>query len=102
YLTQDDAMSAGAAGALGFLLFAVSTVARPAGGRVDDRHHRSILLLSPFLAAAGFVLLGVDNSPAFAVPAIVAIGIGFSIPHAVSYIRSEDLVPGEPTVGLSA
>ena len=102
YLTQDDAMTAAAAGALGFLLFAVSTVARPAGGRIDDRHHRAILVMSPFLAAAGFVLLGVDNAPAFAVPAIVAMGIGFSIPYAVSYIRSEDLVPNEPTVGLSA
>jgi MFS transporter, DHA1 family, inner membrane transport protein len=102
YLTADDAMSAGAAGALGFVLFAVSTVARPAGGKVDERHHPLLLLASPFLAAAGFVLLAVDNSPQLAVPAIVAMGIGFSIPYAVSYIRSEDLVSGRPTVGLSA
>jgi MFS transporter, DHA1 family, inner membrane transport protein len=102
YLTADDAMSAGAAGALGFVLFAVSTVARPAGGKVDERHHPLLLLASPFLAAAGFVLLAVDNSPQLAVPAIIAMGIGFSIPYAVSYIRSEDLVSGRPTVGLSA
>lgn len=102
YLTADDAMSASAAGALGFVLFAVSTVARPAGGKVDERHHQLLLLASPFLAAAGFVLLAVDNRPALAVPAIIAMGIGFSIPYAVSYIRSEDLVPGRPTVGLSA
>jgi DHA1 family inner membrane transport protein len=102
YLTADDAMSAGAAGAVGFLLFAVSTVARPAGGKVDERHHPLVLLASPFLAAAGFALLAVDNDPAIAAPAIVVIGIGFSIPYAISYIRSEDLVAGEPTVGLSA
>ncbi len=102
YLTADDAMSAGVAGALGFVLFAVSTVARPAGGKVDERHHPLLLLGSPFLAAAGFVLLAIDNSPPLAVPAIVALGIGFSLPYAVSYIRSEDLVPGRPTVGLSA
>ena len=33
YLTADGAMSARAAGAVGFLLFAVSTLARPAGSR---------------------------------------------------------------------
>jgi hypothetical protein len=60
------------------------------------------LLGSPFLAAAGFVLLAVDNAAPLAVPAIIAMGIGFSIPYAVSYIRSEDLVSGRPTVGLSA
>ena len=102
YLTADGAMSAGAAGAVGFLLFAVSTLARPAGSKADERHHPLILLASPFLAAAGFVLLALDTQPAFAVPAIVAVGIGFSIPYAVSYIRSEDLVAGEPALGLSA
>ena len=61
-----------------------------------------MLLASPFLAAAGFVLLALDDEAAFAVPAIVAVGIGFSIPYAVSYVRSEDLVAGEPTLGLSA
>ena len=102
YLTDDDAMSAGAAGAVGFLLFAVSTVVRPAGGRVDDRHHPLLILVSPFLAAGGFVLLALDNHPAVAVPAIVVLGVAFSIPYAISYIRSEDLIPGEPAVGLSA
>lgn len=102
YLTSDDAMSAGAAGAVGFLLFAVSTVVRPASGRVDARHHRLLLLASPFVAAVGFAVLALDNRPAIAVPAIVVLGVGFSIPYAVSYIRSADLIPGEPTVGLSA
>jgi cyanate permease len=102
YLTSDDAMSAGVAGIVGFLLFAVSTAARPVGGRVDERHHPLLLAASPFLAAAGLGLLAVDNAPALAVAAIVVLGVGFSIPYAVSYVRAEDLVPGRPTVGLSA
>jgi len=102
YLTADDAMSSGVAGALGFVLFGISTIVRPLSGKVDDRHHPFLLVSSPFLAAAGFVLLAVDNHPALAVPAILAMGIGFSIPYAISYIRSEDLVPSEPTIGLSA
>lgn len=49
-----------------------------------------------------FVLLALDNDPGVAVPAIVVLGLAFSIPYAVSYVRSADLVPAEPTVGLSA
>jgi cyanate permease len=101
YLTADGAMSAEAAGAVGFLLFAVSTLARPAGSKADERYHPLILLASPFLAAAGFVLLALDAERAFAMSAI-AVGIGFSIPYAVSYIRSEDLGAEEPALGLSA
>jgi DHA1 family inner membrane transport protein len=102
YLTEDDAMGAGAAGAVGFLLFAVATLARPVGGRVSERRHPHLLAAMPFVAALGFALLALDNDPLVAVPAIVVLGLGFSIPYAVSYIRSADLVRGEPTVGLSA
>ena len=102
YLTEDNAMSAGTAGALGFLLFAVCALARAASGKLDDRHHPLALMVSPFVAAAGFVLLALDNRAALAAPALIVLGVGLSIPYTISYIRAQDLITDEPTVGLSA
>jgi MFS transporter, CP family, cyanate transporter len=102
YLTENGAMGASLAGALGFVLFALATVARPLGGKIDPKHHKYLLAASPFIAGAGLAGLALDDAPAIAIPAVIVMGIGFSLPYAVSYIRSEDLVPSSPTAGLSA
>jgi predicted MFS family arabinose efflux permease len=95
YLTEDAGFSAGLAGALGFVLFAMAAVMRPEGSRLEAEG-RSLRLLggvAPMIAASGMVLLAVTGSPVTAIAGVALAGIGFAIPYAAMYDEAERLFP---------
>ncbi|MGH2986256.1 MAG: MFS transporter, partial [Solirubrobacterales bacterium] len=95
FLTEDAGFSAGLAGVLGFVLFAMAAVMRPEGSRLEAEG-RSLSLLggvAPMIAAAGMVLLALTGSPATAIAGVALAGIGFAIPYAAMYDEAERLFP---------
>jgi predicted MFS family arabinose efflux permease len=103
YLTHHHALGAGVAGAFGFLLFGITTVARPIGGRLATTASRRMLLsgVGPVLAAAGLLALALDRTAGVAAVGIVAIALGFGAPYALAYVRVEELIEGNPELGLA-
>lgn len=103
FLTAHHGVGAGVAGTLGFLLFGVLTGARPGGGRFAEAPERRLVLAAggPILAAVGLAVLALSTSPGIAAVAIVAIALGFGAPYAVAYERVEDVIPGNPELGLA-
>ncbi len=103
YLTIHHGLGAGAAGAFGFLLFGVQTVARPVCGKIATTPPVRLLLASagPVLAAVGLLLLAIDRSSVIAALAVILIAIGFGAPYAIAYERVQDLFPGNPELGLA-
>ena len=99
YLSVDNGLAAATAGALSFLMFGVSAAARQVGGRLAERDFSRVLLVSgaPFLAAAGLVVLALDDSLGFAVVAVLACGIGFAVPYGIGVVQAQSLYPTEPT-----
>jgi hypothetical protein len=70
YLAEGtDGMGGSPAGLPGFVLFAATTVMRPVGGRLAGSGFSATVLagLSPLLAAAGLVGIGLDRSFAVAI-----------------------------------
>jgi DHA1 family inner membrane transport protein len=103
YLTIHHGLGSGIAGAFGFVLFGVQAVARPLGGKLAVSKHRRLLIsvVGPALAAAGILALALDRTEGVAALAIVALGIGFGLPYAIAYQRIEDLIEGNPELGLA-
>jgi MFS transporter, DHA1 family, inner membrane transport protein len=99
YLSVDNGIAVGVAGALSFVMFGVSAAARVIGGRLAERDVSRVLLVSgaPFLAALGLVVLALDDSLGFAAPAVVACGIGFAVPYGIGVVQAQSLYPAEPT-----
>ncbi|HXV34241.1 MAG TPA: MFS transporter [Gaiellaceae bacterium] len=99
YLDVDEGMAAAAAGALSFVMFGVSAVARAAGGTLAERGFSPGLLTggAPFLAAAGLAILALGDSLGSASVAVVAAGIGFAIPYGIAVVQAQRLYPSEPT-----
>jgi MFS family permease len=103
YLTIHHGLGAGVAGAFGFVLFGVQAAARPMGGKLATSRARRFLIstVGPALAAVGIFALALDRTEALAAVAIIVIGIGFGLPYAIAYQRIEDLVQGNPELGLA-
>jgi DHA1 family inner membrane transport protein len=99
YLSVDNGLAAATAGALSFLMFGISAVARLVGGGLAAREFSRVTLVSvaPCLAAGGLVILALDDSLAFAVVAVIACGIGFAVPYGIGVMQAESLYPTEPT-----
>lgn len=99
YLSVDNGLAAATAGALGFLMFGISAVARVLGGRLAERGFSRVLLVSgaPFLAAVGLAILALDDSLGFALLAVIACGIGFAVPYGIGVVQAQSLYPTEPT-----
>src|SRR5262249_19797994 len=103
YLARHHGIGAGVAGALGFVLFAGQTVARPLSARLGGTSTRRLLLstIGPGLAAVGLLALSLDRTAGLATVGVIALGLGFGAPYAVAYQRVEDLVEGNPELGLA-
>jgi MFS family permease len=103
YLTIHHWLGVGVAGAFGFLLFGVTTIARPFGGRLSNVASLRVVLatVGPALAAAGLATLAIDRTASVAAVAIVVTALGFGAPYAIAYERVEDLVEGNPELGLA-
>jgi MFS family permease len=103
YLDRHHGIGAGVAGALGFVLFAGQTVARPLSAKLGVGTTRRFLLstLGPALAAAAILALALDRTEGLATVAVVALGLGFGAPYAIAYQRIENQIEGNPEVGLA-
>lgn len=103
YLTQGDGMAVALAGLLAFLMFGVSAAARDLGGALSARGVSPVLLVgvAPLLAAAGLAAIAVDRSFAVALPAVVLMGSGFSLPYAVMMDEAQRLFPQRPLAPIT-
>lgn len=103
YLTIHHGIGPGIAGALGFVLFGVQAIGRPLSGKLATSRHRRLLLstLGPALAAGGLLALALDRTEGVAAVGIIALGFGFGLPYAIAYQRIEDLIEGNPELGLA-
>jgi predicted MFS family arabinose efflux permease len=103
YLTIHHGLGAGVAGAFGFLLFGVQTVARPVCGKLATTPPVRFLFATagPATAALGLVLLAIDRHEIVAALAVILIAVGFGAPYAIAYQRVEDIFPGNPELGLA-
>lgn len=99
YLSVDNGLSAGFAGALGFLLFGISAWTREIGGGMAQRGASATLLAggSLVLAAAGLAALALDDSAVVATAAVIFAGVGFALPYGIGIIEAQGLFPREPT-----
>jgi MFS family permease len=103
YLDRHHGIAAGVAGALGFVLFAAQTVARPLSAKVGVSTTSRLLLstVGPALAALAILALALDQTTGLATVAIVVLGFGFGAPYAIAYQRIENQVEGNPELGLA-
>jgi predicted MFS family arabinose efflux permease len=104
YLTEGgNGMGAWLAGLLGFVLFAVTTVMRPVGGRLAGSGFSATALagLSPLLAAAGLIGLAVERSFVAAILWILLMGVGFALPYATMIDEAQRLFPNNPAAVLA-
>lgn len=99
YLSVDNGLAAATAGALSFLMFGISAAARQVGGRLAERDFSRVALVfgAPLLAAAGLVILALDDSLAFAFLAVIACGVGFAVPYGIGIVQAQSFYPTEPT-----
>ncbi len=103
YLATTGNIAVALAGGLSFLLFGISAAARETGARILSRGGSPAVLagLVPLLAAAGLTAVGIDSSLPIALPAVIAMGIGFAIPYAVIIVEAQRLFPLEPMAPLA-
>ncbi len=96
YLTTETGLSAGAAGVVGVALYALCTVLRPEGARLDaeGRSTTAIGGVSPLAAAAGLVLIAVSGGLALSLAGVALVAAGVAIPYATMYDEAEALFPG--------
>jgi predicted MFS family arabinose efflux permease len=103
YLTEGDGMRTALAGLLALLLFAAAGTARLIGGRLEYRGVPEILLtgVAPLVAALGVTAIALDRGPAVVLPAVVLMGLGFSLPYVAMVDETERLFPASPLAALS-
>ncbi len=102
FLIADVGMSAAGAGALGFILFAISALMRDVAGRMTAAGAGPAMLVIVGLGvgAAGIVLLGESETTAVALIGIVLMGIGLSLPYPLYYDEAERVLPDRPVGSL--
>jgi predicted MFS family arabinose efflux permease len=98
YLSVDNSLAIGTAGALSFLMFGISGAAREVGGKLAERGVSLTLLLAiaPLLAAAGLTILALDDAFGLALVAVVLAGIGFASPYGPAIVQAQKLYPKDP------
>jgi Major Facilitator Superfamily len=103
YLTTTGGIAVGVAGILSFVLYGLSAAMRLTGARIMARGGSAVVLagLVPLLAAAGLAAIAIDAGFAVALPAVIAMGIGFALPYAVIIVESQRLFPAEPLAPLA-
>jgi predicted MFS family arabinose efflux permease len=103
YLTADDGVAVGTAGAMSFGLFAIAAVMRDVSGRLDARgfSYRLQMIGGLTLGAVGLALLGQDRNLPASAGSIALIGVGLSLPYAIFYDEAERVLPDRPLGSLS-
>jgi predicted MFS family arabinose efflux permease len=103
YLTRDVDLRAALAGVLAFVVFGLTTVVRPIGGRLARRAQRYGLLagVGSLLAAAGLLALAASSSWLAAGAAVLLMGVGFALPYAVMMDAAQQLFPDRATTTLA-
>jgi cyanate permease len=83
------------AGALGFVLFAVTAAVREFSGQlaVGSPDAQRLAAAGPLLTAAGLAGLAVDTSPLPALAWVILMGAGFALPYALVIERAQRLFP---------
>jgi predicted MFS family arabinose efflux permease len=91
------------AGLLALLLFAAAGTARLIGGRLEYRGVPEILLtgVAPLVAALGVTAIALDRGFVVVLPAVVLMGLGFSLPYVAMVDETERLFPASPLAALS-
>jgi fucose permease len=102
YLVVEGGVAPGAAGLIGFLVFAVSAVSRDLGGQLLARGAPSGLLSFGGLAAgaAGVAVLALEPSVGGGIASAVLMGFGLSLPYAVVYDQGVRVLLESPVGGL--
>ena len=102
FLITGYGLSAGAAGALGFMLFGVSAVMRDIAGRLtaSGAGPAMLVIVGLALGAAGLFLLGEGDSTGVAVVALVLMAVGLSLPYPLYYDEAERVLPDRPIGSL--
>ena len=102
YLVAFGDVGAGAAGAIGFIVFAVSAASRDLSGQLLARGASPGLLSlgGLVLGAAGIAVLALEPSLAGGIASAVLMGFGLSLPYAVVYEEGLRVLPGSPIGGL--
>jgi DHA1 family inner membrane transport protein len=102
YLVAFGDVAPGAAGAIGFVVFATSAASRDLSGQLLARGASPGLLSLGGLAvgAAGLAVLGLEPSHAGGLASAVLMGVGLSLPYAVVYEEGVRVLPGSPIGGL--
>lgn len=98
YLVRDGGLGTALAGAVSFLLFALSAAVRIVGADLQRRGVRhSLLAGSLALAAAGMAALAVEPAMPVALLAVIALAVGFAIPYATMLNEAQQLFPADPS-----
>jgi predicted MFS family arabinose efflux permease len=102
-LTREAGLGTAAAGALGFVVFGLTTAARPFGARVAQRERAYGRLAGggSMLAAAGVLALALSRSLPLALVGVALMGIGFALPYAVMVDAAQRLFPDRATSTLA-
>jgi FSR family fosmidomycin resistance protein-like MFS transporter len=102
YLVAFGDVAPGTAGAIGFVVFAVSAAGRELSGQLLARGASPGLLSLGGLAiaAAGFAVLGIEPSVAGGLASAVLMGVGLNLPYAVVYEQGLRVLPGASVGGL--
>jgi len=103
YLTRDAELPTAVAGALGFVVFGLTTLVRPLGARLAEGRERFGLLAGggSLFAAAGLLALAGSRSLPLALVAVALMGVGFALPYAVMVDAAQRLYPGRGTATLA-
>lgn len=106
YLSVDNSLAIGTAGALSFAMFGISGAARELGGKLAERGVSLMVLigLTPLLASAGLAVLAASDSLGLAAIAVVLAGIGFAVPYGPAIVQAQKLYPqdsAEPVAFVS-
>jgi predicted MFS family arabinose efflux permease len=99
---SDGGMSTSLAGALGFVLFAVSAGCRDLSGRMlaGGTGPGALSLAGCLVGAAGLAVLAIDTSLGPALAAVVLMGAGLALPYALVYDEGERAIAERPLGGL--
>ena len=103
YYLVADGMPHAVAGVFGFLLFLLAMIFRPLGGRLDAAgwSPATICLVGVTLGAAGLGAMALDRGLAYAIAAVLLMGVGYALPYAPLFDAGERVFPRTPVGSLS-
>jgi MFS family permease len=103
YLVREAHLRTALAGALAFVVFGLTTVARPIGARLAARGRSFAILAGGGCAvgAGGLLALAASRSLPLALVAVALMGVGFAMPYAAMLDAAQRVFPEQPTATLA-